>query len=86
MLVEEKIADQARLREKALAGGGEKKIAKQHADGKLTARERIDLLLDEGTFIELDRYVAQRGVEFGLMGMDVPTDGVVRRNARHKNL
>lgn len=77
MLVEEKIADLARRREKALAGGGEKKIAKQHADGKLTARERIELLLDEGTFIELDRYVAQRGVEFGLMGMDVPTDGVV---------
>ncbi len=77
MLVEEKIKVMEEREGKVLAGGGEKKIAKQHGEGKLTARERIGKLLDEGSFVELDRYVVQRGVEFGLMGMEVPTDGVV---------
>jgi len=77
MLSEERIRILAEKEAKVLAGGGEKKIAKQHSEGKQTARERIAKLLDEGSFVELDRYVVQRGVEFGLMGTDVPTDGVV---------
>jgi propionyl-CoA carboxylase beta chain len=58
-------------------GGGERRIAQQHKKGKLTARERLDLLLDEGTFVELDRFVTHRTVEFGLDEEKYPGDGVV---------
>jgi propionyl-CoA carboxylase beta chain len=63
--------DQARL------GGGEKRIAAQHAKGKLTARERIDLLLDEGSFEEFDMFVEHRVTEFGMGDQRIPGDGVV---------
>ncbi|MCV6596845.1 MAG: acyl-CoA carboxylase subunit beta [Mangrovicoccus sp.] len=64
-------------REAARLGGGERRIASQHAKGKLTARERIELLLDEGSFEEFDMFVAHRCVEFG-MDADKPAgDGVV---------
>jgi len=53
-------------RYKAMLGGGEKKIAAQHKKGKLTARERIDVLLDEGTFTEYDMFVEQRCTDFGM--------------------
>jgi propionyl-CoA carboxylase beta chain len=66
-----------RRREQARAGGGEKRVAAQHAKGKLTARERIDLLLDEGSFEEFDMFVEHRGVEFGMAEQKVPGDGVV---------
>jgi len=49
-------------------GGGDDKIEKQHAKGKLTARERIDLLLDEGTFVELNPFIEHRCTDFGLAG------------------
>ena len=49
----------------ALLGGGQEKIDKQHKDGKLTARERIDLLFDPGTFVELDRFITHRCTDFG---------------------
>jgi len=58
-------------------GGGEARVAKQHRDGKLTARERIDLLLDPGTFVELDKFKTHRGAEFGLAEQRIPGDGVV---------
>jgi propionyl-CoA carboxylase beta chain len=58
-------------------GGGERRIAQQHKKGKLTARERLDLLLDEGTFVELDRFVTHRATEFGLDEEKYPGDGVV---------
>ncbi|HEX2981535.1 MAG TPA: acyl-CoA carboxylase subunit beta, partial [Anaerolineaceae bacterium] len=61
------------LREKARLGGGEDKIAKQHAKGKLTARERIDILLDPGTFVEINRFVVSRLEE----SSDSYGDGVV---------
>ncbi len=64
-------------REKARAGGGERRIASQHAKGKLTARERIDLLLDEGSFEEFDMFVEHRATEFGMADQKVPGDGVV---------
>ena len=64
-------------REAARMGGGERRIAAQHAKGKLTARERIDLLLDDGSFEEFDMFVAHRCVDFG-MEKDRPAgDGVV---------
>ncbi len=62
---------------KALEGGGAKRIDKQHAAGKLTARERIDLLMDPGTFTELDRFVTHRCNDFGMPDKKFLGDGVV---------
>eukprot|EP01035_Chromulina_nebulosa_P042957 gene42958-58170_t len=56
-------------------GGGEKRIASQHAKGKLTARERIDLLLDEGSFEEFDMFVEHRINEFGMADNRIMGDG-----------
>jgi propionyl-CoA carboxylase beta chain len=64
-------------RARARLGGGEKRIAAQHAKGKLTARERLELLLDEGTFEEWDMFVEHRCADFGMAGNKVPGDGVV---------
>jgi propionyl-CoA carboxylase beta chain len=61
----------------ALAGGGDARIAKQHAAGKLIARERIDRLLDSGSFIEMDRFKTHRCVDFGMHADKIPGDGVV---------
>src|SRR5438045_8308736 len=61
----------------ARLGGGEKRIEAQHARGKLTARERIELLLDKGSFEEFDMFVEHRSVEFGMEKTKVPGDGVV---------
>ena len=65
------------LRKQALQGGGEERIAAQHAKGKLTARERIDVLLDEGSFVELDMLVKHRTADFGMENSRIPGDGVV---------
>ncbi|HEV2763030.1 MAG TPA: acyl-CoA carboxylase subunit beta [Pyrinomonadaceae bacterium] len=62
---------------RALAGGGAARVQKQHASGKLTARERIEFLLDEGTFEEFDRHVVHRSRDFGLDEQLYPGDGVV---------
>src|SRR5687767_3280196 len=67
----EKKRDAARL------GGGERRIEAQHKKGKLTARERIELLLDEGTFEEWDMFVEHRSVDFGMADQKIPGDGVV---------
>ncbi|WP_332638963.1 acyl-CoA carboxylase subunit beta [Brevundimonas sp.] len=61
----------------ARLGGGEKRIASQHAKGKLTARERIDVLLDEGSFEETDMFVEHRSTQFGMEDQRIPGDGVV---------
>ena len=61
----------------ARLGGGEKRIEAQHARGKLTARERIELLLDKGSFEEFDMFVEHRSTEFGMEKTKVPGDGVV---------
>lgn len=58
-------------------GGGEKRIAKQHESGKLTARERINLLFDEGTFVELDAFVKHRCTNFGMEKTEAPAEGCV---------
>ncbi|MBK6534074.1 MAG: acyl-CoA carboxylase subunit beta [Deltaproteobacteria bacterium] len=65
------------LNRRALDGGGAERVAKQHAAGKLTARERVDLFLDPGTFIELDRLVTHRCTDFGMEQQKFPGDGVV---------
>src|SRR3989441_5744061 len=66
-----------RKRGAARLGGGDKRIAAQHAKGKLTARERLDLLLDEGTFEEWDMFVEHRCHDFGMDQTRIPGDGVV---------
>src|SRR5574337_2000333 len=65
------------MRAKARLGGGAKRIDAQHAKGKLTARERIELLFDEGTFEEWDMFVEHRCADFGMTGQRIPGDGVV---------
>jgi len=57
--------------------GGEKAIAKQHEQGKLSARERLELLFDAGSFRELDLFVTHRCVNFDMPGTTIPSDGVV---------
>lgn len=66
-----------KLRKEALKGGGEARIEKQHEKGKLTARERIDLLLDKGSFEEIDKFVTHRSTAFGLDKKQILGDGVV---------
>lgn len=66
-----------RMRVLSLAGGGPARIEAQHAKGKLTARERIDLLVDEGSFVEIDRFVTHRCADFGMADTEILGDGVV---------
>jgi propionyl-CoA carboxylase beta chain len=73
----EKMDHLRRLNEAAREGGGAERIAKQHKEGKLTARERIDLLLDEGSFVETDRFVVHRCLDFGMQEQKIPGDGFV---------
>ncbi len=72
-----KIAHLRALRERARLGGGPERLKQQHARGKLTARERLALLLDEGTFEEIDAFVLHRSTEFGLAKQRYLGDGVV---------
>ena len=73
----ERIDRLEKMREEALLGGGPVRIERQHAWGKLTARERLDLLLDPGSFVELDAFVTHRSPEFGLDRQHFLGDGVV---------
>ena len=66
-----------RLNDEAERGGGEERIAKQHEAGKLTARERIELLLDPGSFVEMDRFKTHRCADFGMQQHKILGDGVV---------
>jgi propionyl-CoA carboxylase beta chain len=61
----------------ALLGGGQERIDKQHEAGKLTARERIDALLDEGSFVEMDKFVTHRSADFGMQAHKILGDGVI---------
>ena len=73
----EKVKKLIQLREKARMGGGEKRIESQHTKGKYTARERIDMLLDEGSFEEFDMFVEHRSYNFGMEKNKFLGDGVV---------
>ncbi|MEM1619241.1 MAG: carboxyl transferase domain-containing protein [Fervidicoccaceae archaeon] len=75
--VRREIAELRRARERARLGGGPEEIAKQHERGKLTARERIELLLDPGSFVEIDAFVTHRAHGFGMEERRVYGDGVV---------
>lgn len=65
------------MREKALLGGGKERIAKQHEQGKYTARERVERLLDPGSFLEMDQFVTHRCDQFGMEKTKYPGDGVI---------
>ncbi|WP_449536872.1 acyl-CoA carboxylase subunit beta [Ferdinandcohnia sp. Marseille-Q9671] len=73
----EKINELYDRRREVELGGGDEKIEKQHEKGKLTARERIDILLDKDTFIELNPFIEHRSIDFGLADKKGPGDGVV---------
>ncbi len=75
--IEDKIRYLRELDSKATIGGGQKRIDDQHAKGKLTARERLDLLLDDGSFNELDKFVVHQCAEFGVAERKIPGDGVI---------
>ena len=75
--MKEILAELERRRSEAWAGGGPKRVSAQHARGKLTARERIQVLLDEHSFEEIDIYVEHRCTDFGMEDTKVPGDGVV---------
>ncbi len=73
----ELLSDLENRNRSSLAGGGAERIAKQHEGGKLTARERLDVLLDPDTFTELDRFKVHRCTDFGMADNRIPGDGVV---------
>ncbi|NUM69260.1 MAG: acyl-CoA carboxylase subunit beta, partial [Ignavibacteriaceae bacterium] len=76
-MIEDKIKELMDLRAQAKMGGGEKRIDAQHKKGKLTARERLELLLDPGSFEEFDMFVCHRCIDFGLDQQTFLSDGVV---------
>lgn len=80
--MKEKFEKLLALKEKAKLGGGEERIKKQHEKGKLTARERIELLVDEGSFDEMDMLVTHRTSNFGMDSQKILGDGVVTGFAR----
>src|ERR687888_1433121 len=77
MSMQEKLDLLERRRAESELGGGAARLAAQHAKGKLSARERLDVLLDEGSFVEFDRFVTHRSTDFGLDQQRILGDGVV---------
>ncbi len=77
MDISEKLKELEALNRRAEEAGGPDRIKRQHDAGKLTARERINLLLDEGSFEELDKFVEHRCIDFGMEQQKIPGDGVV---------
>src|SRR5260370_36467479 len=76
MTLQEKLDELRRRDALAEAGGGEERRARQHAEGKLSARERLELLFDEGSFEEIDKLVEHRCQDFGMAEQRPPGDGV----------
>lgn len=73
----DKIQELNKKREAIMQGGGEERVKKQHDAGKMTARERLNLLFDEGSFVEIDAFVKHRCTEFGMQNVETPGEGVV---------
>src|SRR5215813_11144974 len=82
MSLDERFDELARRHAEAELGGGEDRIRRQHKAGKKTARERLDLLLDPGSFIEIDKFVVHQSHDFGMDEQKVPGDGVVTGSGR----
>ena len=72
-----KLDQPRKMKEELAQGGGEKRIQAQHAKGKLTARERLDILFDKNSFVEIDAFVKHRCSNFGMDKKKLPGDGVV---------
>jgi propionyl-CoA carboxylase beta chain len=81
-VTESPLEELRRRYEEARSGGGQQRVEKQHAEGKLTARERIEVLLDPGSFQELDALVVHRSHDFGMAEQRIPGDGVVTGHGR----
>ena len=77
MSIHDKLSRLEELRRAATEGGGSERVQTQHDRGKLSARERLDLLMDEGSFVEMDRFVTHRSTDFGLADKKILGDGVV---------
>ncbi len=77
-----KIDELRKRNDQAEIGGGEERIEKQHKEGKLSARERISLLVDEGSFVETDRFVVHRCLDFGMQDQKIPGDGFITGHGR----
>ena len=82
MSPDERLEDLRRRNRAAELGGGEERIRRQHKAGKKTARERLDLLLDPGSFIEVDRFVVHQTHDFDMAEQRIPGDGVVTGSGR----
>ena len=77
-----KIDELRKRNEQSDQGGGEERIERQHKEGKLSARERISLLVDEGSFVETDRFVVHRCLDFGMQDQKIPGDGFITGHGR----
>src|SRR6202171_586522 len=77
MTLDAKLAELERRKGESELGGGQARVDRQHAEGKLTARERVSLLFDPGSFQELDQLVVHRSFDFGMEKQRIPGDGVV---------
>ena len=77
MSVRNKLQDLQNRREKTQLGGGAKRIERQHAANKLTARERLDSLLDPNSFVETDMFIKNRCTDFGMDEVETPGEGVI---------
>ena len=82
MSLQERFEELRRRRAEAELGGGEERVRRQHKAGKKTARERLDLLLDPGSFAELDQFVVHQTHDFGMHDQRIPGDGVVTGSGR----
>src|SRR5216110_2758915 len=82
MSPDERLEELRRRNRAAELGGGEERIRRQHKAGKKTARERLELLLDPGSFLELDRFVVHQTHDFGMAEQRIPGDGVVTGSGR----
>ncbi|MDP3768922.1 MAG: carboxyl transferase domain-containing protein, partial [Dehalococcoidia bacterium] len=74
---DDRLSDLRRRKDRIRGLGGPERIQRQHDQGKLTARERIDHLLDPGSFVELDAFVTHQARQFGMERVEAPADGVV---------
>ena len=82
MPLEDRFAELRRRNQAADLGGGAERIERQHKSGKKTARERVELLLDKGSFVEMDKLVVHQGHDFGMDAQRIPGDGVVVGSGR----
>jgi propionyl-CoA carboxylase beta chain len=82
MSLQERFEELRRRHVEAERGGGEERVRRQHKAGKKTARERLDLLLDPGSFVEIDKFVVHQSTDFGVGEQRIPGDGVVTGSGR----